>query len=121
MSKKAIKKVVSGFTLGGALDVFGFKQQEAQEKADKQNARAQEEQARQQAAQAAEAAAQAARQQQLDAERQQVTQAAAEQKTVQTETPTITLAIEDAVPVGERRKRFRGQSVGGSSGASLRV
>lgn len=118
MSKKAIKKVVSGFTLGGKLGLFG---DDKAEDAARKAARQQEEQARQQAAQSAEAAAQAQRQMQLDAERQQAQREAAEQKTVSTETPTITLAFEDATPVGERRKRFRGQSVGGTSGAGLRV
>lgn len=120
MSKKILRKVMDPLKLPDPLDLWGEKQAK-QEKMAKQAAQAQEGQARAQAMQASEASAQAARQIQLDTERMNAQQAAAEQNTISTETPTITLAFEDAVQTADKRKKFRGQSVGGTGAASLRV
>lgn len=115
MSKKLVSKVIGSTIGGGALDMFGIRQQDQQEKAAKQAARVQEEQARQQAAQAAEAAAQAQRQIALDGERQNAQRAAEESQQVETSTPTLELSINTETPA-QRRKRFQGTTIGGSAG-----
>lgn len=119
MSKKILRKVMDPLKLPDPLDLWGEKAAK-QEKQAKQAAQAQEAQARAQAAQAAEASAQAQRQIQLDTERQQAMQQATEAQQVDTALPTIELAI-DVQPVQKKRKQFQGGSIGGATGASLRV
>ena len=119
MSKKILRKVMDPLKLPDPLDLWGDKAAE-QQKAAKQAGQAQEQQARMQAQQAAEASAQAQKQIQLDSERQQAQQAAGESQQVDTALPTIELAV-DVQPVQTKRKKFQGTSIGGATGASLRV
>lgn len=118
-SKKVLRKVMDPLKLPDPLDLWGEKAEKAEKQA-RQAADQQETQARAQAAQSAEAAAQAQRQIQLDSERQQALQAAGEAQQVDTALPTIELAV-DVQPVQSKRKKFQGQSLGGSAGSSLRV
>lgn len=119
MSKKLLRKVMDPLKLPDPLDLWGEKAAK-QEKVAQQAGQAAEQQARMQAQQASEASAQSAKQIQLDSERQQAQLAASENQQTDRTLPTIELAF-DVQPVTATRKKFQGQSLGGSGASSLRV